>query len=199
MSCKKLVLELCSKNLQTNQNTDFCILQYEVNFLFVVTIRKSNKFVTSFQVDAVSYAQTCPKLSQIVSQFHLKNELSKNVSFWHVVRSSQKSKITSVISSGCGQTCSKCLRITSQLSLKMNSGMNMIFYICLGIHNYIYMIQSIHMRVVRYIWASQKFVPILIMHYVKTELNCDADFLHMARYSQKLIQIDPVISSSLTV
>ena len=52
----------------------------------------------------------------------------------------------------------------------MNSGINLIFYICLGIHKYIYMIQSIAMDVVRHTWASQKFFPILNIHYIKTEL-----------------------------
>ena len=65
----------------------------------------------------------------------------------------------------------------------MNLAMNLIFYFCLGIHKYIYIIQSIHMCVVRYTWACQKLFPILNLQYVKTELSCDADFLHMGRYS----------------
>ena len=129
----------------------FCILQSEVNFLFAVAIYKSNKFISSFQVDV------SPNLSKTLSQFHLRNELSNKIGFWHVVRSSQKSRICSVISSGWGRTCSKCLKITSQLYLKMNSGMNLIFYICLAIHKQIYMIQSIHVCVVRHISASMKF------------------------------------------
>ena len=52
----------------------------------------------------------------------------------------------------------------------MNSGINLIFYICLGIHKYISMIQSIHMHVIRHTWAPLKFFPILNLHYVKTEL-----------------------------
>ena len=107
LSGKKLVLDLSSKKLQTNQNTDFSILQYEVNFLFAVTIHGSNKFSTSFQVGVLKHAQTSPKLSQIVSQFHPKNELSYKVSLWHVVRGSKKSKICSAISSGCRQAWSE--------------------------------------------------------------------------------------------
>ena len=81
MHGKKLVLQLWCKNLQTNQNADFSILQYEVNFLFGATIHRKNKFITSFQVGVVRHAQIYPKLSQIVRQFHLKNELSNKMVF----------------------------------------------------------------------------------------------------------------------
>ena len=37
----------------------------------------------------------------------------------------------------------------------MNVGMNLIFYMYLGIHKCIYMIQFVHICVVRYIWACQ--------------------------------------------
>ena len=81
MHRKKLVLQLWSKNLQTNQNADFSILQYEVNFLFAVTIHRRSKFIASLQAGVARNAQIYPKLSQIVRQFHLKNELSYKIVF----------------------------------------------------------------------------------------------------------------------
>ena len=44
------------------------------------------------------------------------------------------------------------------------------------------MIQSIYMGVVRDIWACQKWLPILNLQYVKTELSYDDDFMHMGRH-----------------
>ena len=58
----------------------------------------------------------------------------------------------------------------------MNLGMNMIFWIWLGTHKYIYMIQSIHMDVVRHKGACLNYCPILNLQYVKTKLSYDADF-----------------------
>ena len=64
----------------------------------------------------------------------------------------------------------------------MNSDMNLIFYICWGIQYIIY--DSVH----SYVWSGtpghlKSFFAILNLHYVKTELSYDADFLHMASYS----------------
>ena len=39
---------------------------------------------------------------------------------------------------------------------KINLGMTLIFCMSLGIHNYVFMIQSIHLSVVRHTKASQK-------------------------------------------
>ena len=58
----------------------------------------------------------------------------------------------------------------------MNLGMNIIFWIGLGTHKYIYMIQSIHMDVVRHNGACLNYFPMLNLQYVKTKLSYDADF-----------------------
>ena len=80
----------------------------------------------------------------------------------------------------------------------MNLSMNLPFCMWLGMHKYIYMIQSIHVGVFRHTWVCQKLFRILKMQYVKTELSYDGDFLHVRRHPEKQ-QIDLVISGSLTV
>ena len=42
-------------------------------------------------------------------------------------------------------------------------------------------------------------LPILDLQYVKADLSYDCHFLHMVRHPKKLIQIDSVVWSSLTV
>ena len=48
-----------------------------------------------------------------------------------------------------------------------------------------YLIQFIHIGVVRHTWAFHKKFSVLNMHYVKTELRYDGEFLHVARLQQK--------------
>ena len=59
------------------------------------------------------------------------------------------------------------------------------FWVWLGIHKYIYMTQSIHMSVIKYIWVCRKQFPLLNLQYAKTELSYDVDFLHMGRHTYK--------------
>ena len=79
----------------------------------------------------------------------------------------------------------------------MNLGIKLIFCMCLGIQKYIYLIQPIHVGVIRHIWAFQDEFAISNLQYTKTKLTNVADFLHMDRL-QKKEQIDTVISSGLT-
>ena len=74
----------------------------------------------------------------------------------------------------------------------------MIFYMWLGVHKYICLIQSWHVGVARSTCGCQKQFQISNLQYVKTELLSDADFLDMGRHPLKQ-QIDSVISSSVTV
>ena len=52
----------------------------------------------------------------------------------------------------------------------------------IGIHKYIFMIQSINTGVVRHTWVYKKSLGILNLQLVKTELSYDVDFLHMSRH-----------------
>ena len=54
--------------------------------------------------------------------------------------------------------------------IRMNSGMELIFCMWLGIPKYIYLIQFSHIVEVRH-----------TLRYVKTELSCDHEFLLMVR------------------
>ena len=106
LSEKNHFLELQSKNIQTRQNAGFFKLQYPINKLMCeveilqLDIHRSSKFIWSFQVGVVRHVRVCPKLCQIVSQLHLKNEFScKVVQF--------NNKICSIISSGFGQSWPK--------------------------------------------------------------------------------------------
>ena len=74
--------------------------------------------------------------------------------------------------------------------------MKLIYRMWLGVHKYIYLIQSIYMVVVKHTWAFQKYFSILNRKYAKTELSYDANFLHMYRLQQKQ-QIDTVILRGL--
>ena len=62
-------------------------------------------------------------------------------------------------------------------------GMNLIFCMWSGIHKYIYMIQFIHIGVVRHTWVCQKYFSILNTQYIKTEL--DYHGAYMDRHPQK--------------
>ena len=86
MSGKNMVLRLWSWNHFTNQNVGFFKLQYVKNVLRWLEIQsnRSNKFIQSFPVGVVRHVWACPKLCQIVSQLHLKNELRYKVRFLHV-------------------------------------------------------------------------------------------------------------------
>ena len=79
---------------------------------------------------------------------------------------------------------------------KLNLDMNLIFFMWLGIHKYMYLIQSIHMGVVRHILTCQKQSSMLNWQYVKTALSYDSDFLYMFKHLQKQ-KIDSVSSSSV--
>ena len=74
--------------------------------------------------------------------------------------------------------------------------MKLIYHMWLGVHKYIYLIQSIYMGVVKHNWAFQKYFSILNLKYAKVGLSYDADFLHMCRLQQKQ-QIDTVILRGL--
>ena len=49
-------------------------------------IHRSNKFTQLFEVGVVRHAWACPKLCQIMSQLHLRDELSDKDSFLYLVR-----------------------------------------------------------------------------------------------------------------
>ena len=57
-----------------------------VNFLCEVRGNRINRFKQSFQVCVVRHGWAYPKLCQIVSQLHLKNDCSFEVDFLHTVR-----------------------------------------------------------------------------------------------------------------
>ena len=65
-------------------------LMYEVEFLDMKMPKKAISISWLLQVGVLRHVWTCPKLQQIVSQFYLKNELSYEVSFLHVVRKQKK-------------------------------------------------------------------------------------------------------------
>ena len=48
-------------------------------------------------------------------------------------------------------------------------------------YKYIYLIQSLHMDVIRHTWICQKQFPILNQQYVKTEFGYDVDFLYLGK------------------
>ena len=60
--------------------------------------------------------------------------------------------------------------------------MNLIFWMWLGTHKYIYTIHSIHMDVVRHTGACQKYFRILNLQYGKTKLSYDAEFLFVSKH-----------------
>ena len=68
---------------------------------------------------------------------------------------------------------------------------------CLAIQKYIYLIQPIHMGVIRHTLAFQNEFTTLKMQYAKADLINVADFLHIGKVGKKQ-QIDTVISSGLT-
>ena len=61
----------------------------------------------------------------------------------------------------------------------MSGDMKLILCKWLDIHKYIYLIQFIHMGVVRPTWAYQKWFRISNLQYVMSELNYNAVFLHI--------------------
>ena len=96
MSRKNLVLDSWSKNSRTSQNVRFFKLQYlsielrnkgQFCIWFVTSIEATNVSlyvsvnVSHQLVDVVRNAWACPKLCHIVSQLHLKNEMSFKVIF----------------------------------------------------------------------------------------------------------------------
>ena len=65
--------------------------------------------------------------------------------------------------------------------IRINLDMKLIYCMLLGIYKYIYLIQSIHMGVVRPTWAFQKYFSISNLQYIKNQLIYNTDFLHMGR------------------
>ena len=58
----------------------------KLNFCIWLEATKGLNISWLLQVGVLKYAWTCPNWQQIVSQFYLKNELSYEVSSFHVVR-----------------------------------------------------------------------------------------------------------------
>ena len=50
--------------------------RYKIEFLFVVSVYIINKFIQLFKLGVVTHTWAHPKFYQILSQLHLKNELS---------------------------------------------------------------------------------------------------------------------------
>ena len=79
-----------SKSIRMQDSLNYNISQMswnlKFNFRMWLDIHKRNKFTQSFQVGVVRHAWGCPKLCQIVSQLHLKNELRCELCFWHFGR-----------------------------------------------------------------------------------------------------------------
>ena len=98
MSVKNLGLELQSKNHKTNQDGGF--LNYnisqktwdkKVNFWILLEVQESTKYqLTALSSCAQARLNMQKVTTQIVSQLYLKNDLSYEVSFLHVVRKLQK-------------------------------------------------------------------------------------------------------------
>ena len=98
MSVKNLGLELQSKNHKTNQDGGF--LNYnisqktwdkKVNFWILLEVQESTKYqLTALSRCAQARLNIQKVTTQIVSQLYLKNDLSYEVSFLHVVRKLQK-------------------------------------------------------------------------------------------------------------
>ena len=98
MSVKNLGLELQSKNHKTNQDGGF--LNYnisqktwdkKVNFWILLEVQESTKYqLTALSSCAQARLNIQKVTTQIVSQLYLKNDLSYEVSFLHVVRKLQK-------------------------------------------------------------------------------------------------------------
>ena len=82
----------------------------------------------------------------------LKNELSYEVSFLHVLKNQKSNNFF--------QSFQVDVVRHAQSDLKQqvwtNLGIKFIFCMWLGIHKYIYLIQSIYMSVVKHIWVFQK-------------------------------------------
>ena len=89
----------------------------KLNFCMWLDIHQNNKFSQFFQVDMIRFDWACLKLSEIMSQLHLKSSWIEVV-FLHVVRDPWKRQIYSMISSCCRQSCSKWFTKTSWLYLK---------------------------------------------------------------------------------
>ena len=64
--------------------------------------------------------------------------------------------------------------------VRLNLGIKLIFYMWLGIHKYIYLVQFIDMGMVRHTWIFQKSLSVLNLPYAKTELSYYADVFHIA-------------------
>ena len=98
MSVKNLGLDLQSKNHKTNQDGGF--LNYnisqktwdkKVNFWILLEVQESTKYqLTALSSCAQARLNIQKVTTQIVSQLYLKNDLSYEVSFLHVVRKLQK-------------------------------------------------------------------------------------------------------------
>lgn len=65
-----------------------------------IDIYRRNKLNWSFQVDLVRHDWAYPKLGQIMSELHLKNELSYNIGSSHVLRGPQMLQISYWMCSG---------------------------------------------------------------------------------------------------
>ena len=128
-----------------------------------------------------------PKWCQIMSQFHLKNVLRCKVVFLNIwVVFLQLCQLFHLIVVSHAQSYSKQLSHFSRMSWVMR----VIFCMRLGIHKYIYLIQSIHTCVVRHACAFQKMFLILNLQYVKAEFFAIGIDIH---WTNKLIQSFQVV------
>ena len=108
-----------------------------LNFCLYFDIHRNSKSSQSFQLGVVTHVWAFPKSCQIVIQCHLKNELSHEWFFLHVI-----SDYFKWMWSDMHKLTENKLVIS-----KIKISMSVIFDMWLGIHNYIYIIQFSHMEI----------------------------------------------------